>query len=260
MSAGTIHREISKVTKQAEDGVFTSATPPGTRSGGNITQAFPRGGLGTASPSKDELMRMKQQMMDPNTGMSAFGEVSATDEDFKWLQSKRRTEEAANFDSWVGNNFHSNDAVTRAWLQEVYPEYYEEREQLMLERAKLALRIKLLLLRGPKNEKDLILMWGLETGNIELDRDWDVIGPSTTTVSGITNAAEQRRFAQGLLGHKQYKSDSERKAFANSYSNPFAPGSWNAAGGQAPAPFYGGAVPDNKRYPDFLTNAIQKYM
>jgi len=143
-------------------------------------------------------------------------------------------------------------------FSEVYPDYYEVREREIMDRAKFALRVKLLLLRGPKNHKDLILLWGLQTGQIELDRDWDKIGPSSNV---ITPSVEQTRFKNGLFNPLRYRSDSERlsaQSGATSYGNPFAPATQGPAGGQgatgAGRPFMGGGVPGNNRYPSFLTN------
>lgn len=48
---------------------------------------------------------------------------------------------------------------TRCFSEFFSQEYYEARERLMIDRAKFALRVKLLKLRGPKNHKDLILQW-----------------------------------------------------------------------------------------------------
>jgi hypothetical protein len=121
----------------------------------------------------------------------------------------------------------------------------------MTERAKFALRVKLLLLRGPKNEKDIILLWGLQTGQVELDRDWDVIGPSQVAPDA---GVEAPRFRNGLLNPWRYKSDERRQANQVANNNPFAPQNQNMAGGGAPATFIGGAVPNDNRYPNFLAN------
>jgi hypothetical protein len=264
-----ILNQTQEMARAMQGGVYTGA-PAGAPAGANVTQAFPRGDLQTYD-SRDEFMRQKMEFLaGQNNAMTPFGQVVATDEDLQWLARKRDTEAEANLDAWVGSNFHSHDVVTRRWLQEVFPEYYEKRERTMVEKAKLALRIKLLLLRGPKNEKDLILMWGLQTGQIPLDRDWDVIGPSQ---SAPTMSAEQNRFAKGLMTPPRYWSDTERKnnaggvplAGGNPVFNPFAPvggpNQWSGANGQAPAPFSGpavGAFPG--KYPTFLSATIMKAM
>lgn len=257
MSAGTIKGIVNKANRDAQSGIYTQTAIGGIPSGGNMTSAFPRKGFGREEPDKDEMMRMKQQMV--QSGVSPFGEVYATDADFEWLKRKRQTEAAAEFDAWVGDNFHTQDAVTRKWLQETYPEYYETREREMTDRAKFALRLALLKLRGPKNEKDLILMWGLQTGAIALDRDWNVIGANMEG-SALNITQEQARFKRGLMAPREFPADSERRTNMNFSSNPFKPRGQNAEGasqGQIPYPFYGDPANAGKQYPDFLKQALQ---
>jgi hypothetical protein len=140
----------------------------------------------------------------------------------------------------------------------------------MIERAKLALRIKLLQLRGAKNEKDLILMWGLQTGRIKLDEGWDRVGMEHTTANQPTPADQQKRFADGLFSIKRYWSDNERKtnifypgSRPQTGPNPFLPSGPTPMGpgsAQISAPFAGPAVPDTGRYPSFLASVIRPYL
>lgn len=248
--------ETRALTKEAQGGVYTTANASTAGStAAQHTVPFPRRGLGAES-SRDELMKEKMEFLE-KTGdaTTPFGIVTATDEDFKWLQRKRDTEAAANLDAWISQNFHVGDVTTRKWLQEVYPEYYAVREQMMMDRAKFALRVQLLLLRGPKNHKDLILLWGLQTGQIQLDRDWDRIGPTEETLSADK---EQERFQKGLFNPLRYLSDDERKTNQGGNRNPFNPGTnTGTGGGQIPGPFsVGGRVESTTRYPSFLSKVL----
>lgn len=253
--------QTTNATYEAEGGVTTHGISGPPASGGNITASYPRGGL-TGRDPRDERVAEKMQFVQAGRtaggvqGQTAFGQVVASDADFDWLAKKRETEAAANFDAWVGSNFHTNDVVKRKWLQEVYPDYYEAREQLMIDRAKFALRVHLLKLRGVANEKDLVLAWGLQTGRIKLDDGWDKIGYNTA----FNAATERARFADGLFSVKRFLSDSERAANAgatngNPQQNPF--GGPNA---QVPTTFFGGTVPTTNRYPSFLSNVVQPYV
>lgn len=253
-----------RMTEGLEGGVYTHDAP--TPDGAMSTGAFPRGGLQARDP-RDELISEKHQMMDAN-GMTEFGQVQATDRDFEWLRKKRETEAFANLDAWVGENFHTSDVATRKWLQETYPEYYEARERLMVDRAKLALRIKLLKLRGPKNEKDLMLIWGLQTGRVKLDRDWDRIGPYQER-GQFNRAGEQERYKNGLFSIRRYVSGSERADNAGydaggSSPNPFMPkdpGSASMAQFQTDEQkFPGSRVPFDNRYPAFLNDTLRNYL
>ncbi len=126
----------------------------------------------------------------------------------------------------------------------------------MIDRAKFALRVKLLKLRGPKNHKDLILQWGLATGRIELDKGWDVVGmydePGKSDI-----ADSQSRFRGGLLNYRRFLSDKERENNTNFAGNPFKAQGPGQADGQRPSSFPNGqAVERASRYPDFLSNVI----
>lgn len=262
MSKGArLVNEVAEVTRQAEAGVVTHEAPEDRADApAQTTAVYPRGGLDARS-SRDEIIRQKQQLMEKDTGFSPFGVVQATDEDFKWLQKKRETEEFANLDAWVGKNFHKADVATRKWLQETYPEYYESRERLMVERAKLALRIKLLQLRGPKNEKDLILQWGLQTGRIKLDEGWDRVGMEFKDGINQPDMAKQReRFRNGLFSIKRYQTDKSRIAnaydtFPNTAPNPFRTQDTGGGGVQIPTPFTGMDVSD-PTYSNYLKTVV----
>lgn len=153
--------QATEATAAAEGGIYTHDVAA-AQSGAQTTGAFPRKGF-SARSARDEITAEKMQMIAANAGgvagQTPFGQVVASDADFKWLQKKRETEAYANLDAWIGKNFHTDDVTARKWLQEIWPDYYESREQLMIERAKFALRVKLLKLRGPKTEKDLVLQW-----------------------------------------------------------------------------------------------------
>jgi hypothetical protein len=262
MSKGSqIVSEVTDVTRQAEAGILTHDGPaPRPDAPAQATAVFPRDGLGARS-ARDELMREKMQFIDPANPNpnTPFGVVQATDKDFEWLRKKREAAEFANLDAWIGRNFHKSDVASRKWLQETYPEYYESRERLMIERAKLALRIKLLQLRGPKNEKDLILQWGLQTGRIKLDEGWDRVGMEHTgPLTAAQQVYQQNRFANGLFSLRRYTGDNDRADYANvanrdnmaglpagySGANPFQTAVTGPGGAQRPSPFHSGAPQD----------------
>lgn len=255
-----IASKVFDYDRNARGGVKTHtlrSTP--NSGGGNITSVFPRKGLGAADP-RDELMRMKSEMVAAGsmTGMTPYGEVTVTEEDLAWIRKKRDVEEKLALDRWIGSNFHTDDVTTRAWLQKVYPEYYEVREQEMVDQAKFALRVNLLLLRGPQNQEDLVLFWALQQGLIELEPDWNVIGPNSRRPD---MTVEQARFQGGLMNPRKYKSDSERDRNAKAAYNPFAPRGSQAQQNsmrQAGLPGINGSVPDKDRYPTFLKNVIQR--
>lgn len=224
---------MANYTRQAQGGITTHDDPE-NQDPAQSTYSLPRGGLGAAS-SKDELMREKMEMLKKTqTGKTPFGTITATDKDFEWLRKKRETAEFANFDSWVGKNFHKGDLAARKWLQQTFPQYYEDRERLMVDRAKFALRVKLLKLRGPKNQKDLLLLWGLQTGRIKLDEGWDIVGfhEGDRGTSKYSTENSQNRFARNLFSDWRLKSNADRNIISSNETNPFRPNNGSMAQGQ----------------------------
>lgn len=217
-------------TRRAQGGQVTHEDPT-SNNPAQSSYSYPRGGLSSTTPELDQRMRTRMELLNAD-GSSRFGMVNATDADFEWLERKRKLEELANFDAWVGRNFHKGDVAARKWLQETMPEYYEAREQLAVERAKFALRVFLLKLRGPKNEKDLLLLWGLESGRIQLDEGWDRIGYHVNLKEGDSMAENQKRFAKNLFGPYRYLTQKQREENAKSASNPFRTEDGSPARGQ----------------------------
>lgn len=263
----SIAKTVAKYDKAARAGIYTSGTAGDEGSPGNMTKSYPRRGFEAFDPM-DEMMRVKMDLIakGQNTGMTKYGLVTVTDADMQWLAKKRDTEAKFRFDKWLGSNFNTNDVVTRQWLQKTYPEYHDSREQTLVDRAKFALRVHLLMMRGPKNQKDLVLYWGLQQGLIKLDRDWDKIGAgisdSQYDAAGFEKG-EQDRFAGGLMNPWVYKSDKERKANMTGGNNPFAPkkadgtANLSGAGGGMPGGFGLVNVPDQGRYSEFYNSVLR---
>lgn len=252
--------KLQQHTKDAEGGIYTAVEAPGGEAkGANMTALFPRKGYSTAS-ARDEILRQKQELLATSTstagaGMTKFGQLQVTDADLKALRHKTDTEALINFHTWE-QGLYTHDPVRRAWLDSVDPDFAASRIDLMVDRAQFALRVKTLLLRGPRSQEDLILMWGLQSGRIKLDDDWDRIGPSKTSFTSADQVKQQERFKYGLMNPWAYQSDKERTTAQMDDTNPFKPQDATAAGqGQNPSPF-GGTVVEGNRYPAFLDRIL----
>lgn len=214
----SLSAKMRDYTRTAHGGVTTFAQDDIKRNDdpAQSTASYPRAGLTSRTPEADQRLKTKMQFVDDD-GDSPFGQVMATDADFALVEQKRNLAEEARFDSWVGTNFHQGDVAKRKWLQETMPEFYESREAVIMQRAKFAARVALLKLRGPQNEKDLILLWGLQTGRIKLQPGWNVIG---YTDGGDTDALNTR-FMEGVFGPMRYRNAGQRQEDSENPTNPF---------------------------------------
>lgn len=174
MSTGKRLEQVAeRFNEGAQTGVVTRGRP--AVDGGPETQ-FPRKfDAGTAE--WDRMTAVKQSLVvDPATGMTPFGRLQFSDRDAQALLRKEDVLREAEFDSWFNQNFNKADLATRRLAQEIYPEFFAKREAEMINRAKLALQIALIQLRGPKTEEDLMIQFGIENGDVTLEEGWNVIG------------------------------------------------------------------------------------
>ena len=209
-----IESQLIRDTEQARQGTAVG-TPDADGQGGAINYAFPT--RFDASSKRDQIVRVKQQLMDDD-GMSKFGRVTMSDADVKWLLDKQKASEEANFQAWFADNYNTSDVATRTWAQKINPEFYNQREKLLLDKVKLATRIKLIEMRGPKSEEDLITLYGLRTGRLKLEPGWDKVGLSFG-VGQVDKTAQQANFKEGLERPRLYPSQGERSA--NAYGQSF---------------------------------------
>lgn len=153
------------------------------------------------------------------TGQTAFGELTVTDRDIRNYQAIQEQQESAAFDKWFGEKFNRADLPTRRLGEELNPEYFEEREKALVEKYDVKLRLDLIKLYGPRDEKDLMILFGLQNGLLREDL-------------GAENAADQDvRFYYGMgqLSRFLYPDDQLRRDDAEN-AELFRPhGDWGNA-------------------------------
>lgn len=217
--------EARHLTDTFQDAPVTAPTDDRPSQGGATAVQFPRS-FSAKSPYDDE-MNMKMQLMDEN-GMTPFGQVYYDDKVGRWLERKQQAAEEANFDSWFGSNFNSNDLPTRQHGQKLYPGYYSSREDEMTKKAQAALKLKMIQLRGPQTKEDLYMLWAIQTGRAQLPADWDRIGPSHE----YDPSKDSELFKQGLVRIPKFRSQAERTAGAQQNAANRLWGSQQAASAQ----------------------------
>jgi hypothetical protein len=151
-------------------GKYTTVNVPG-RANSNEFPIVP------FAPDKyDTISSIKQAVGDNDN--EAFGKkwmVPFTDADAQYLLRKQAQVQNANYERWLWQQYDVEDPA-QAWIfQQIAPEQFEKRKQLILYQQNLATKYALLRLYGVKNEEDLMLKYLVDTKQIELPQGpvWD---------------------------------------------------------------------------------------
>lgn len=195
-----IQNKIERVQRQGDTGVVTHDIAEDRNERGYTVappSQLPRK-YQASDPNWDNEVELKRQLMVESNGPDTrFGTIQFTDRDARALLAKKKATEAAKFDGWFGERFNTADLPTRLLGEQLNPEYYQEREETLVQKADLALRIELMKLYGPRSEEDLMILYGLQTGYLRLDKDWNRIGYNTE--DGVTSAANRHRGQRELM-------------------------------------------------------------
>ncbi len=120
----------------------------------------------TRSDGYDDVANIKAQFAQ---GMAGYNwNVPFTTDDAAYMMRKRDDQERALFDVWVDNKFDLTDPAQVRMLQEIAPELYRRKEEMIDTMQNIASRYAKLRLRGPRTLDDLFLEWQVETGRVEL--------------------------------------------------------------------------------------------
>ena len=109
-------------------------------------------------------------------------------------QQKKKEVELYNFEGWIENQYNQNDPAENKILAEIYPDFTSKRVQFVEEKYELAKRFDLLKLRGPQNKDDLVLMYMVANGLIDIPTiDWNK-----------TKTADDDSIRRGLLSVRKW--------------------------------------------------------
>lgn len=152
-----------------------------------------------AYDDRDKLMAMKlATQKKEHPGVTDFGVLRATDEDFEWLERKRAAQEIANLQKWFAKYYDRASPEQKAMAHKLYPQFYQMREQLLNKMIKLQKRIAKLKIHGPRNQRDLLLQYAIESGYIPADPLENILHPERAAAQ--SDAAKRRKnYARGLL-------------------------------------------------------------
>lgn len=140
-----------------------------------------------------------------------FGEnwvVPFTEQDAEYLIRQRNQAENADFDRWVMEKFDLGDPAQLFLFQQIAPEQFQRRKDLIDYEQNLVSKYAKMRLYGPKNIDDLKFEWLVETGRIELPAGpiWD---PKTWMTNQLDGGSYHGRYMSGLFSPLNYLSDEQ---------------------------------------------------
>lgn len=153
----------------------------------------------------DDVANIKAQYAQAAAGTNWI--VPFSTKDAEYLQRKRDDEEKAAFDQWVMQKFNTADPAQNMMLQNIAPELYQRREDIINMNQDLVSRYAKLRLRGVKNISDLHLEWLIETGRLALPKGpiWDPLAWRKAQYDNLAGdlaadtRANQHRYVYGLF-------------------------------------------------------------
>jgi len=170
----------------------------------------------------------------------AFGKkwmVPFTDTDAQYMLRQQAQVANANYERWLWKQYDVTNPA-EAWIfQQIAPEQFEKRKQLILYQQNLATRYAMLRLYGVKTEEDLMLKYLVETRQVELPKGpiwapqkWMAAQAGYDTVAEYLTADGEKswraRYRRGMFSAMKYadqdgvgKYPGANRADALGYSN-----------------------------------------
>ena len=144
--------------------------------------------------------------------------VPFTDSDAQYLLRQQAQVQNANYEKWLWQQYDVTNPA-EAWIfQQIAPEQFEKRKQLILYQQNLATRYAMLRLYGVKTEEDLMLKYLVETRQVELPKG-PVWAPKEwmAAQSGLTPAeydtkgkdAWAKRYRAGMFSAMKYVNETQ---------------------------------------------------
>jgi len=156
--------------------------------------------------------------------------VPLTDQDFAYVDRKKKSAEYALFTKWCEQWINWKDPANVALYEQMIPEYFQRRydtiDMMHMDSAKMAK----LVMRGPRSREELEFLWMVSTGKLPIFGElWN---PSTFTHDGLPKATSDKMSPKYAYFNPWYmvsKDDAPRIPADGNYTN-----AWGSAQMGAP--------------------------
>jgi len=156
-----------------------------------------------APDSYDDIADIKQNFaVAQNVGENWI--VPFTDQDANYVRRQRDQMENADFDRWIMQKFNLSDPAQLFLFQQIAPEQFQRRMDLIDYEQNIVTRYAKLRLMGARTLDDLKFEWLIETGRIELPQGpiWDPIQWMNNQLNGGPAALPANLAEAAALGER----------------------------------------------------------
>lgn len=171
----------------------------------------------------DDVANIKNQYAHMNQGNTNWV-VPFTESDAAFLMRKRNIEERAQFDMWIQQKYNLADPAQNMMLQQIAPDLYQRREEVIDTQQDMVSRYAKMRLRGAKSIDDLYFEWLIETGRLTLPKGpiWDPVAWRKAQFDNprgdpeTDRQANRQRYYAGFFSPLKWMSNSQAGREANS--------------------------------------------
>lgn len=169
-----------------------------------------------APDSYDDTAMIKTAFAD-GAAMGGNWNVPFTEADAAYVKRQRDQVENADFDRWVMQKFNLSDPAQLFLFQQIAPEQFQRRMDLIDYEQNLVTKYAKMRLMGPKSMEDLKFEWLIETQRIELPKGpiWDpqlwmakqfglAARPTTMEQALDAGLANRQRYVAGMFSPLKY--------------------------------------------------------
>lgn len=166
-------------------------------------------------------IRMKQEYVYRLNSSGVPTKYLVTDKDLDVIKQKSAETDLLQLDSFIQQIYNLNDPTHVKHIKELWPGYFERREQEIDRQLELQKQIAKIRMFGIQNQDDLLLLYGVSTGEIKLE-------PMAPWTGFRTTESDKKRFERGFFNlHRLFVGASEIKEdsrYGGQFrSKPFAP-------------------------------------
>lgn len=154
--------------------------------------------INKANRERDDRLRLKAQyaaQRSKGEGLD-LGVPNLNDGDLRAFSDVEKQKQIINFDSWMSSYLNMSDPATAKLVDDIMPEYWEKRMEVIENQAELQKNIALIRLRGPQSKKDFMIVYMLQTGQLPI--------PQGAVFNPKSWAYSDKNFTRGMLNPRRY--------------------------------------------------------